>query len=62
MTTNDRTDAARMLDEWDELDPYGYRDALLDYAGNDRDKLMELVAADLDGMREMLDELRDETC
>lgn len=54
---------AEMLEEWEELDPYGFNDALLDYANNDRDELLETIAADPDGyrnLRDMLEGIRDE--
>lgn len=54
---------AEMLDEWEELDPHGFNDALLDYADNDRDELLETIAADHDGyhnLRAMLEDMRDE--
>ena len=58
--TTDHTEIAAMLAEWEDLDPHGFYAALLDYADNDRDALMEQVAADPDGLRAMLDEIHDE--
>lgn len=52
-----------MLEEWEELDPHGFNDALLDYADNDRDELLETIAADPDGyhnLRDMLEGMYDE--
>ena len=54
---------ADMLEEWEELDPYGFRDALFDYANNDRDELLETTVADPDGyrnLRAMLEEIRED--
>ena len=59
MTTNN-PEIVAMFKEWEDLDPYGFYDALFDYADNDRDALLQQVAADPDGLRAMLDEIHDE--
>ena len=62
VTITARDVAEALAEAWQEVDPYGYRDALLDYADGDRDALLDHIERDPQGLRDLLDAIDDDAC